>query len=242
MPPPPPPAAFIVRGDDGEEYGPVDLAELREWVRENRAGLGTVVRSDRPEAPWQPWQSFPELVALLAEAQTDGTPSGPAAFVIAPLLRRVFAFLLDLVLIYILLVPVILVAWLAVSPDSFVQVNVATQLFLSQGRPFQYEPPLGIEILLQSIFGGGIMLYMAGFHWAHGQTPAKALFRLRVVDRYGHPPNAVRALVRGLVLGLCVLPLNFFPLLFFFPLLYAYLNPQRRGLHDLAAGTCVVEA
>src|SRR5271156_5698487 len=98
MPPPPPPA-FIVRGDDGEEYGPVDLAELREWVRENRAGLGTVVRSDRPDASWQPWQNYPELVALLAEAHAGGPPPVPGTLVVAPLLRRAGAFALDLVLI-----------------------------------------------------------------------------------------------------------------------------------------------
>jgi uncharacterized RDD family membrane protein YckC len=241
MPPPPPPA-FIVRGDDGEEYGPVDLAELREWVRENRAGLGTMVRSDRPDASWQPWQDYPELVALLAEAHAGGPPPVSATLVVAPLGRRLMAFLLDLVLAYILLMPIILITWIAFFPDSFIQVNVATQLFLSQGQPFQYVPPVGVELLLQSIFGVGIALYMAGFHWAHGQTPAKAIFRLRVVDHDGQKPDAPRALVRGLVLGLVIVLINIYPLLFFFPLLYAYLNPQRRGLHDVAAGTCVVEA
>lgn len=241
MPPPLPPA-FIVRGDDGEEYGPVDLAELREWVRENRAGLGTVVRSDRPDASWQPWQSYPELVALLAEVHAGGPPPVPGTLVVAPLGRRLLAFALDLILAYILLMPIILITWIAFFPDSFIKVNVATQLYLSQGQPFQYVPPLGVDILLQSIFGVGIALYMAGFHWAHGQTPAKALFRLRVVNRDGHKPDAAKALVRGLVLSLVIVMLNFFPLLFFFPLLYAYLNPQRRGLHDLAADTCVVEA
>ena len=101
MPPPPPPA-FIVRGDDGEEYGPVDLAELREWVRENRAGLGTVVRPDRPDASWQPWQNYPELVALLAAVpiyarqgwlvedllRDVGAPNGTAEALVDKAMRR----------------------------------------------------------------------------------------------------------------------------------------------------------
>jgi uncharacterized RDD family membrane protein YckC len=242
MPPSPPPAAFIVRGDDGEEYGPADLAELREWVHENRAGLGTVVRPDQPGGAWQPWQNYPELVALLAEAQAGGATPAPAAMIVAPLGRRLLAFLLDLVMAYLLLLPVILVTWIAVSPDSFVKINVATQLFLYQGQPFQYTPPAGVSVLLQLIFCLGITLYMGGFHWAHGQTPAKTLFRLRVVDLNGHKPGAARAFLRGLVMAVMLILLNFFPLLVLLPLFYVCLNPQRRGLHDLATGTCVVEA
>jgi uncharacterized RDD family membrane protein YckC len=228
---------FIVRGDDGEEYGPVDLAELREWVRENRAGLGTVVRPDRPDSAWAPWQNYPELVALLAEAeaQSAGTPAGPAALVIAPMLRRMAAFTIDLALAYVLLIPVILVTWLAFFPDALVQYYAATQLLLAEGRPFDYLPPDAVEITMKWIFGGGIGLYFAGFNWAHGQTPGKALLRLRVVDRDGKKPRAMQALARSIVV---VFSLFFLGL----PFLAVYFNPQRRGLHDVAAGTCVVEA
>ena len=70
---------FWIRGDDDKEYGPVNLEELREWVRENRAGLGTFVRTDQPDAPWQHWQQYPELVALLAEVQAAAkTPDSDA--------------------------------------------------------------------------------------------------------------------------------------------------------------------
>src|SRR5258708_23712119 len=92
--------SFMVRGDDGLEYGPVDLDELREWVRENRAGLGTDVRLDETGTSWHPWQSYPELVALLAEARATAPVPGMPGLVIAPMGRRIVAFALDLFLIF----------------------------------------------------------------------------------------------------------------------------------------------
>ena len=85
--------SFFIRGDDGGEYGPVDLDELREWVRENRAGLGTEVRLDEPNAIWHPWQAYPELVALLAEAHATGSAPVPdqADPIIAPIWKRILA-------------------------------------------------------------------------------------------------------------------------------------------------------
>ena len=90
---------FFVRGEDGVEYGPVDLAELREWVAENRAGIGTEVKRDEPGSIWEPWQNFPELVALLAEVNvTEGEPELSAMFeaslltaAVIPLVSAAFA-------------------------------------------------------------------------------------------------------------------------------------------------------
>ena len=79
---------FFVRGEDGVEYGPVDLAELREWVAENRAGIGTEVKRPEPGSVWEPWQNFPELVALLAEVNvTSGVPGEPG-IAVAPIAQN----------------------------------------------------------------------------------------------------------------------------------------------------------
>src|SRR5476651_1741553 len=101
--------SFWIRGDDGQEYGPVDLDELRDWVRENRAGLGTEVRLDElnADAPWHPWQNYPELVALLAEAQATSPVPGQPGLVIAPIWRRAVAWMMDIMLLAILLNPVV---------------------------------------------------------------------------------------------------------------------------------------
>jgi uncharacterized RDD family membrane protein YckC len=88
-----------------------------------------------------------------------------------------------------------------------------------------------INLLYNIVYG----LFLAGFLVAHGQTPAKALLRLRVVDQLGQKPGLLKCLLRTLVL---IFSIN----LFFIPLTYAFFNPQRRALHDFIAGTYVIEA
>jgi uncharacterized RDD family membrane protein YckC len=219
--------AFIVRGDDGEDYGPVDLSELRQWVRENRAGLGTTVRTDEPGSLWQPWQYYPELVALLAESNATNPIAGS---VLAPMARRIVAFVADLILIYLLLCPIFFVIYIVYLPDFSTQLAVA----FSQGQYTPPQLPPFYEGLFELLVYGGVVLYMAGFHAAHGKTPAKAILRLQVVDQNGEKPSLAKSVMRGLIL-------SFSLCLFFFPLLYVFFNPQRRALHDLVAGTYVVE-
>jgi uncharacterized RDD family membrane protein YckC len=224
-------SAFFVRGDDGEEYGPVDLDELREWVGENRAGLGTTVRVDEPGAIWQPWQYYPELVALLAEKQAAASGALQSGMVVAPMGRRMVAFAIDLILAYILMIPILVAGLVTYLPQVFIHWWALS----SQGQyvPLQLPPPY--DTVLNLVVCGALTLYMAGFHFAHGKTPGKAVLRLRVVDQNGRKPNLARSLLRGLVLSLSLC-------LLFFPLLCAFLTPQRRAIHDLMAGTFVVEA
>lgn len=222
---------FLIRGDDGEEYGPVDMAELREWVQENRAGLGMVVRLDEPGSLWQPWQYYPELVALLAEARiTSPVPNQPG-LVIAPLGKRILAGAADLVLAYFLMIPIFIVLTLVYAPDWYIQFTLA----LVRAQNSMPPAPFDYMLLVNLILHMGLAAYMAGFHAAHGQTPAKAILHLRVVDQNGEKPRFTRSLLRGLIL---VFSLSLYGI----PLTYAFFNPQRRTFHDFIAGTYVVEA
>ena len=90
-------------------------------------------------------------------------------------------------------------------------------------------------IAFEIVANACLVLYLAGFHAAHGQTPAKAVLRLRVVDQNGQKPTLLKSLLRAVML---IFSIN----LFFFPLTYAFFNPQRRTFHDFVAGTYVVEA
>jgi len=223
--------AFLIRGDDGQEYGPVDLAELREWVQENRAGLGTAVRLDEPGSIWNPWQTYPELVALLAEVQGTGFVMGPPGMVIAPLTRRTLASILDFILSSFLASPILCVVMTLYVPDW---ETLFTQMLVQPQNP---PPP---QMLHYIVLGNAIvylvlMFYMAGFHAAHGQTPAKAILRLRVVDQNGQKPSFFKALLRGAGF---VVSFYLYGLLFF----YVFFNPQRRAFHDFVAGTYVVNA
>jgi uncharacterized RDD family membrane protein YckC len=233
--------SFLIRGDDGQEYGPVDMDELRDWVRENRAGLGTEVRLDEPAAPWNPWQNYPELVALLAEAHATSPLPGQPGLVIAPMGRRVIAFALDLVLI---VIPVLIIFYTTVLiflPDWVVRDVVAVNQFVLDAEsgnqhPFSPpDPPPYAWVIAELTRDLILALYFTGFQAAHGQTPAKALLRLRVVDQLGRKPSATRSFLRALAL-------IFSMYLLFLPLAYVFFNPQRRALHDFVAGTYVVEA
>jgi uncharacterized RDD family membrane protein YckC len=233
--------AFFVRGDDGEEYGPVGLGELREWVTENRVGLGTSVRLDAPDGTYHAWQHYPELVALLAEVHVSGAIAPSSLPVLAPLGRRSVAFLLDLFLASILVLPPSFVLYFSQPIDVLVQQTHFWQEFwiaaTNGANPPDTMPPLSTGYLV----GGKLLsfflplLYFAGFHAVHGRTPAKSIFHLQVVDALGRKPSLGVALFRGFILMISV---NLYGI----PLIYAFFNPQRRALHDLLAGTYVVEA
>ena len=214
--------AFWVRGDDGHEYGPVDLEELREWVRENRAGLGTVVRSDEPGAPWQPWQHYPELVALLAEVQVTSPVPGQPGLVIAPVWRRLVAWMMDIMLLSILLDHVI-------PMNDIMQATTNPATLQSLPTPVLYQ--IAAFVIIENAC---VVLYFTIWHAGFGRTPAKALLQIRVVDPNGRKPTVTKAFLRALAL--------IFSMNLLFPFIYTFLNPQRRTLHDLAADTCVVVA
>lgn len=220
--------SFLIRGDDGQEYGPVDLGELREWVQENRAGLGTNVRRDEPGSSWQPWQHSPELIALLAEVHVVSAAPAKAGMALAPIWRRVIAWMIDIMLMAVFN-PVQLVLDRILPVHDIVQVMTNPDLLQNLPTPMLYQ-----VLAFVVIDNACLVLYFTICHALYGKTPAKSLLRIRVVGPTGEKPTAVKAFVRALAL---VFSVNLF-----FPLLYVFLNPQRRALHDLAANTCVVEA
>ena len=97
----------------------------------------------------------------------------------------------------------------------------------------------GLEPLLVGVGGGVYVLWSAGWFVAFwsttGQTPGSRVLRIRVCDDRGATVSPARALLRFGALLLAALPLfaGFLPVLF---------DDRRRGLHDLIAGTVVVEA
>jgi hypothetical protein len=230
--------AYFVRGDDGVEYGPVDLAELREWVAENRVGLGTSVRPDAPNSTWSAWQFYPELVALLAEVRTVGNPS--ALPVLAPVARRIGALVCDLFLSLLLALGTLAIFYAFLPREVIIQqAQFWVQFYeaTAQGlNPNGDPPPLPEWYMIAGEIVSFVLplLYFTCFNAAHGRTPGKSILHLQVVDGQGRKPSFRMALVRGLILMVCVK-------LWGIPFIYALLNPQRRALHDLVAGTYVVE-
>lgn len=221
--------SFWIRGDDGAEYGPVDLEELRAWVRENRAGLGTEVRLDEPNSSWNPWQNFPELVALLAEVQSTVPLPGLPGVVLAQIWRRVAAWMIDIFFFAILLSPVQLLLDQVMPMNEILQATANPAMLQSLPTPMLYQ--VAAFVIIDNAC---LVLYFTFCHAVYGRTLAKALLHIRVIDPIGQKPTWIKAFVRALAL--------IFSVNLLFPLLYVFIHPQRRALHDLVADTCVVEA
>jgi uncharacterized RDD family membrane protein YckC len=179
-----PDRSYFVRGEDGEEYGPVDRAELAEWVRENRA-------------VWQPWQAFPELVALLAQQLSA------VGELVAPAWKRLAAWFVDMLLA---LVPTNFALAFFLPVD---QIGQQTLNALAQGTPM----PMSRESLIYSLtLDAALVLYLALFHAFLGYTPGKALVGIRVADARGNKPFLLAAVARAMAL-LLSMNLLFLPVL-----------------------------
>lgn len=92
----------------------------------------------------------------------------------------------------------------------------------------------------QLLAGAGWVAATAAYFviwWSlNGQTLGQRAMHLVVLTSDGRrPPSPMRATVRVLWLGLCIVPL-------FAGFLPALIDDRRRGLHDIVAGTIVVHA
>ena len=224
--------AFLIRGDDGQEYGPVDLGELREWVQENRAGVGTAVRLDEPNAPWETWQTYPEV----------GRPGGGSPRHQWP----VPAFGDD-------------DRPLGTAHPCF-DFRLYSQQFHGFPNPLRRHDllPAGLGDAVHAdagatacyrLPGGGALCHVGKRHCLlRPGTLYGRISRPAWTDtgeghlassrrRYPWPETiaGLRSLVRGFV----------FSFSFYFygiPFFYAFFNPERRAAHDFIAGTYVVNA
>ena len=71
-------------GADGQQYGPVNIDQIRRWLAENRLRADTLVQAEG-SLEWKPLSSFPELAAELKTIPPTITPPGAVpAFVSNP--------------------------------------------------------------------------------------------------------------------------------------------------------------
>jgi uncharacterized RDD family membrane protein YckC len=94
----------------------------------------------------------------------------------------------------------------------------------------------GLEKILVAVAWAAVVGFYFVLFWSTaGQTPGMRLLGLRVMTADGHHPGPGRSVVRVVGLGLAIIPLfaGFIPVLF---------DRQRRGLHDMLAGTIVLYA
>lgn len=157
-------------------------------------------------------------------------PDRPRQFRVVGFWRRCLAALLDCVV----LAPLVLLFGGATSAIT--------------GRQLPRLGELGFGYVVQLVTDGGIagvvalviaaivgLLYLLMFYTMSGQTPGMRLLHMRVIDAFGDAPSVPRALVRilGISLSLSLFGLGW---------LWVAFSREKRGLHDLIAGTWVVAA
>ena len=222
-------AEYKIIGGDGAEYGPASLDELRSWIGDGRvAGSTQVWRSDL--AQWSPAARYAELQQALARLHASVSPAmarqglRPAGF-----WPRLGAYVLDRALLtlvlWVLLGP--LAQWqhwqMPVVPETW---NLQTwqqfrdQLAVSGHQMFPF-------ILLL------ILLYDVVMNGTFGATLGKMDIGARVVCADGSRLGYSRALLRSLAGRLT-------EVLFYFGYLWIAMRADKRGMHDLMAGSKVV--
>jgi hypothetical protein len=69
---------YTLIGNDGKEYGPVGLEQIRRWIHEGRLNVESKVRETGTD-PWKPLGDIPELRALLTSLGTPPPVKPPPA-------------------------------------------------------------------------------------------------------------------------------------------------------------------
>ena len=221
---------YWVRGDDGDEYGPVDREEIRHWIAEDRMGLDTEIREGGGDARWQALQHYPELVVLIAENEVKRQrPDVVEGLPLASFGARAAAVIVDLLIINLVssLLFIFLLLGLGISMEQFSQ-EVMDFFWEKTKTP---PPAYGLGQLLSITC---LLLYFGFFVARDGQTPGMGLFRLRVVDQGGMTVSTWTAVIRamGLYFSVSFLGIGFFLALF---------TAKRQTFHDLLARTYVIQ-
>jgi uncharacterized RDD family membrane protein YckC len=137
--------------------------------------------------------------------------ASPAGFI-----RRTLAFTIDFIFLN----------FLYLIPFTFGLFG----LYLSKG---EISPMASLISPFVSIWLILFIGYFTFFHAHFGQTPAKGIVRIKVVNKEGEPLSHFRALLRSL--------LSLFSFIFFsLGFLFAIFGKKKQGLHDMLIGSHVV--
>ncbi|MES2307468.1 MAG: RDD family protein [Verrucomicrobiota bacterium] len=218
LPPPlPSETLYWIRGEDREEYGPVTLAELKEWAGEDRAGNGTWVRKQLGD--WSLWESYPELVALLSSDVSEQ----------ASFRSRFIAFLIDYTILVFTVSFAFILAW---GDHAIFQTEIGSidEMIKSFQTPAYAEMSLYMKLIME----GAHVIYFGYFLGRPFQTLGKKIMGIRVVDAEGRPLTWARAFLRALA---SVISLQFIWSGYWI----ALFNPGLRTLHDWLVQTRVVK-
>jgi uncharacterized RDD family membrane protein YckC len=212
---------YKIIGGDGAEYGPASLDELKSWIGDGRvAGSTQVWRSDL--ALWTPAARYAELQQALARLHASVSPAALSQTLrAAGFWPRLAAYLLDRVVLVMLFG--LICQWKHWEMPVFPEVlNKDTfQQYLDQCA--QLLPYWVILMVLYDVLLNGTF----------GATLGKMAVGAKIIVADGSPLGYSRALLRSLAA-------RFTEMMFFLGYLWIVVRSDKRGLHDLLAGTRVV--
>jgi len=212
---------YKIIGGDGAEYGPASLDELKTWIGDGRvAGSTQVWRSDL--ALWTPAARYAELQQALARLQASVSPAAlNRTLRAAGFWPRLGAYLLDRVVLAMLFK--MICQWKHWEIPVFPEVlNKETyQQFADQCTQL-----LPYWILLT-------VLYDVLLNGTFGATLGKMAVGAKITGADGSPVGYSRALLRSLAA-------RFTEMMLCVGYLWIIVRSDKRGLHDLLAGTRVV--
>jgi len=216
---------YKIIGGDGAEYGPASLDELKSWIGDGRvAGSTQVWRSDL--ALWTPAARYAELQQALARLHASMSPAALSQTLrAAGFWPRLAAYLLDRVVLAMLFgmicqwkhweVPVLPEVLNKETLQHFMDEYIA---FAGMVSPCLLLLTVLYDVLLNGTFGA---------------TLGKMAVGARIIGADGSPLGYSRALLRSLAA-------RFIEMTLFAGYLWIVLRSDKRGLHDLLAGTRVV--
>jgi len=212
---------YKIIGGDGAEYGPASLDELKSWIGDGRvAGSTQVWRSDL--ALWTPAARYAELQQALARLHASLSPAALSQTLrAAGFWPRLGAYLLDRVVLAMLFG--LICQWKHWEMPVWPQVlNTETYRQFSD----QCAQLLPYWVLL-------MVLYDVLLNGTFGATLGKMAVGAKIIAADGSPLGYSRALLRSLAA-------RFTEMMLFLGYLWIVVRSDKRGLHDLLAGTRVV--
>jgi uncharacterized RDD family membrane protein YckC len=218
---------YKIIGGDGAEYGPAPLVELKNWIRDGRvAAMTKVWRSDL--SIWSPADRYTELLEELARLNDSMAAAADRTLAPAGFWARFAAYMID----HVLLAIIFLAVWTPIAGPQHWQMPNLPQT-LTDASMHQYFGQFGLWMdKAFPVFYPIFLLYDVLLNGRFGATVGKMAIGAKITMLDGSPIGYNRALFRWLAARLSDV--------LFFGYILIGLRRDKRGLHDLLAGTKVV--
>ncbi len=221
---------YKIIGGDGAEYGPASLTELQSWIRDGRVARATQVWRD-DLSRWWPADRYEELQTDLTRLYATNETivqqmTRPAGF-----WARVGAYLLDRAA----LLPIFAILWFPIADAQHwlrAPPQIPTQLNDETVQKFKTESADWADHAMM-VWLPLLMVYEVAFNGAFGATLGKMAIGARIRQANGARLTYSRAMLRWWAERLS-------EFMFYAGFLIVAIRPDKRGLHDLLAGTKVV--